>query len=145
MRNEIEKVFLGQLAEVRITTEEKMYGIVSMIAPEADNQTRTFAVEVEIPNPDRSLLSGVSSEVKILLQEVKAHHFSAQNLCLDDQENIGVKAVDKDNKVLFYPVDIVDVDDGGVWVTGLPDEIKIITVGHFFVQPEDVVKPVKQL
>ena len=143
-QNEIDKVYNGQNADVRLSTKENLKGLVSIIAPEADNQTRTFAVEIEIPNLERSLLVGVSAEVKLLLPSVQAHHFSAQYLCLDENEDVGVKVIGDENNVVFYPVDIIDVDDDGVWVSGLPEKVDIITVGHFFVKPGDIVEPVKE-
>lgn len=143
-QTEIEKVFLDQQAEVLLATGEIVEGAVKVISPEADNTTRTFGVEVEIPNKKKNLLVGVSAEVKLKSKPVKAHHFSPQLLCLNGHDTLGVKCVDENNEVIFYPVTIFNVDSDEVWVGGLPEEVCLITVGHLFVQPGDKVKPVEE-
>ena len=53
-------------------------------------------------------------------------------LTLDDNGALGVRTV-KDNEVSFYPVTIVSDSREGVWVTGLPPTVDVITVGQEFV------------
>jgi multidrug efflux system membrane fusion protein len=52
-----------------------------------------------------------------------------------------VKSVDEHDRVEFHPVEIVNSSDEGISVSGLPDELKLITIGHGFVKPGDVVEP----
>ncbi len=56
---------------------------------------------------------------------------------------MGVRAVDARNKVVFYPVTIVQDAREGMYVTGLPLKVDIITTGQEFVKSGDVVKPVQ--
>jgi multidrug efflux system membrane fusion protein len=53
-------------------------------------------------------------------------------LTLDDDGVLGVRSVEGDT-VAFHPVTIVRDTRDGVWVTGLPARIDIITVGQEFV------------
>jgi multidrug efflux system membrane fusion protein len=46
---------------------------------------------------------------------------------------MGVRIVDKDRRVRFVPVKIVADGTDGVWVSGLPHEVTIITVGQEYV------------
>ena len=47
--------------------------------------------------------------------------------------------VEDGNKVAFHPVTIIRDTRDGVWVTGLPFKINVITVGQEFVQPGQIV------
>jgi hypothetical protein len=62
------------------------------------------------------------------------------------QENgeIGVKAVDGEGRVAFHAVSIVDTDNQGIWITGLPEEITLITVGQEYVSAGEAVRAVQE-
>ncbi len=53
------------------------------------------------------------------------------------------RAVDASNKVVFYPVNIVQDAREGMYVTGLPLKVDVITTGQEFVKAGDTVKPVQ--
>jgi membrane fusion protein, multidrug efflux system len=53
---------------------------------------------------------------------------------------LGIRAVGADSTVAFYPVTIVQDTREGVWVTGLPPTVDVITVGQEFVIPGQTVK-----
>jgi multidrug efflux system membrane fusion protein len=55
-------------------------------------------------------------------------------LTLDDEGAMGVRTVEN-GEVKFYPVTIVSDSREGVWVTGLPAKVDVITVGQEFVVP----------
>jgi multidrug efflux system membrane fusion protein len=55
-------------------------------------------------------------------------------LTLDDDGVLGVRSVEN-NIVAFHPVTILKDTREGVWVTGLPASIDIITIGQEFVLP----------
>ena len=61
------------------------------------------------------------------------HRVSPAILSLRDTGEIGVKAVDDDGRVRFLPARIVDSDNDGVWLAGLPETLLAITVGQEFV------------
>ena len=58
---------------------------------------------------------------------------------MNDDGQLGVRAVDDDGVVEFHIIDIVNDDDYGVWVTGLPEVATIITVGQELVVHGEVV------
>ena len=41
---------------------------------------------------------------------------------------------------MFYPVKIIDDTGDGVWLSGLPDRVDVITVGQEFVRAGDNVR-----
>ena len=48
--------------------------------------------------------------------------------------------IDEDGKVAFHTVDIVRTATDGVWITGLPERVRVITVGQGFVREGDRVE-----
>ena len=43
--------------------------------------------------------------------------------------------------MVFYPADVVRAQADAVWVAGLPEEVRVITVGQGFVRAGDQVHP----
>jgi len=130
----------GLAATVSFATGEKREGTVRYVAARADQNTRTFRVEIEVANPDGAIPSGISAEAKIPTTSVMAHFVSPAALALNDEGVLGVKAVDGDRKVVFHKADIVRSDGNGVWIAGLPEEARIITNGQGFVRVGDEVR-----
>jgi multidrug efflux system membrane fusion protein len=129
---------LGLSAKITTVTGQTVEGKVSYIASLADDATRSFPVEIEIPNQDGEVLSGITATATVNIGTLPAHLLPQSVLTLDDEGTIGVRAV-KDNVVEFYPVTIVSDSRQGVWVTGLPPKLDIITVGQEFVQAGQTV------
>lgn len=134
----------GALAHAAIFNGPELDGTVTFVAPVADPATRTFTVEVEIPNPDMTLREGQTAELRLPLRHVMAHEVSPALLTLDDEGRIGVKTVDAENTVRFHEVDMAAAQPNAIWLTGLPPEVRIITVGQEFVGVGDRVEPVAQ-
>ncbi len=121
---------VGAAAIGHLATGERVTGPVSFVGQQADPGTRTYRVEVTVPNPDYALRSGVTTEVEVDIGEVEAHKISPAVLALDDAGNIGVRIVDADDRVRFQRVDILSDAADGVWVRGLPPVTTLITVGQ---------------
>ncbi len=129
---------IGLEAKVTTVTGQSAEGKVSYLASIADDATRSFPVEIEVPNPNGSLLSGVTATAVVNLGSVPAHLLPQSVLTLNDEGELGVRAVEN-STVAFYPVTILSDSRDGVWVTGLPATIDVITVGQEFVQAGQVV------
>lgn len=140
-QHQIARVEKGQSARVRFIDGREAEGRVTFVSSVAEPGTRTFRVEVEVANPDRELPSGISAGIEIPTREVVAHKVSPALVSLDDSGQIGVKTVDDDDRVEFHPVDVVRTATDGVWVTGLPANIRLITVGQGFVTAGQAVRP----
>jgi membrane fusion protein, multidrug efflux system len=117
-------------------TEAKL----SYISQEAKAETRSFRVEAEFANR-MAYSAGVSVEMRIAVSKTLAHFLSPSVLTLDDAGVVGVKAVGKENQVIFYPVEVIRSEVGGLWLTGLPSEIRVIARGQGFVVDGETVKP----
>ena len=79
------QISVGDTAMADLVTGEKVQGTVRFVASRADTTTRTFRVEVELPNPDNKLRDGVSADIHIPVKKVKATHISPGILVLDGQ------------------------------------------------------------
>jgi multidrug efflux system membrane fusion protein len=133
---------LGQPVQVRLLDGRQASGQLTYIAQVADPQTRSFRVEAEIPNPHAQLPSGLSAELRIKLGQVSAHRLSPSTLTLNDAGQIGVRAADSDDQVRFHAVTLVRAEQDGVWVSGLPTRLRIITQGQGFVSEGETIAPV---
>ncbi|MEE2763202.1 MAG: efflux RND transporter periplasmic adaptor subunit [Pseudomonadota bacterium] len=136
------KVDVGQPVRVDLLNGGQLDGQVTFVASAANPETRTFAVEIAVENPERQRVAGGSASLRIALPEVKAMFISPAHLSLGDDGRPGVKHVNRDNRVVFSQVELLSVATDGAWVTGLPDEIRLITRGGGFVNPGERVRPV---
>ncbi|MDB5538968.1 MAG: efflux transporter periplasmic adaptor subunit [Devosia sp.] len=123
---------LGLKAKIDTVTGQSVEGEVSYIASLADEATRSFPIEIQIPNKDGKVLSGVTATATVTMGTVPAHLLPQSVLTLDDQGALGVRTV-KDGVVEFYPITIVSDSRQGVWVTGLPPTADVITMGQEYV------------
>ena len=133
---------IGDSGVARLANGESVKGKVRYIAAVADPSTRTFRVEIEISNRARTLRGGVTAQIRIPVQSVQAHFLSPALLTLNDDGVLGVRTVDANATVQFKPVQVFATQTDGVWLTGLPDSVTIITVGQEFVRHGEVVMPV---
>jgi len=130
---------VGQQTTAGLITGQQVSGKISFIAATADSATRTFRVEVRVPNPKRDLREGVTAEIRIPLAQKPAHFVSPAVMTLNDDGEIGVKIVDDDNIVHFRAATILSDSEKGIWLSGLPSQIRIIVVGQEFVRDGDEV------
>ncbi len=139
---DIHAIAIGGPGTARLVDGRLVDGTIRYLSPVADNNTRTFRAELAIPNPDSALRAGVTAEVRLGAGEITAHSLSPALLALADDGTVGVKAVDAMNRVHFYPVEILGSAPDGISVTGLPDELRVISVGQGFVTEGQIVEAV---
>ncbi|GJL85891.1 MAG: hemolysin D [Micavibrio sp.] len=133
----------GQKARAEFLDGQVIEGEVSYIAPAADPQTRTFRVEITGDNTDFTIKEGMTANMFLPVAEKQAHKISPSVLSLNDSGQVGVKIVNEKNEVVFAPVAILADTPEHMWVGGLPDKIRLITVGQDFVSGGQIVKPVE--
>jgi len=138
-QNDIEFLALGVEAKLELVNGRQKVGQIRYISPRADEATRTFRVEIAVPNPD-GLRVGSSATARIPRQQVMAHYLSAGLLTLNEEGDIGVKTVSVEGLVEFYPTTIVMSDANGMWISGLPEYARVITLGQGFAQIGEAVR-----
>ncbi|HEX6995872.1 MAG TPA: efflux RND transporter periplasmic adaptor subunit [Gammaproteobacteria bacterium] len=139
---DVREIGVGSPGRVQLVDGTILEGVVRYVSPVADPNTRTFRIELAVPNPDNALPAGMTAEIRLPAGETEAHFLSPALLTLDDAGNIGVKTVDEHGVVRFHDVEIFRSASDGVWVTGLPKEAVVITVGQGFVAVGERVEPV---
>lgn len=138
------KISVGDAGEARLATGEVVSGRVRFIAAAADPETRTFDVELEIPNPDGALRDGVTAQFTVFAKERAAHQVPRAALTLNDDGEIGVRTLTDDNLVRFERVRLLGEEAGGVWVAGLEGAARVIVRGQDFVRAGQRVESVRQ-
>ena len=123
----------GDAAQITLVTGQVVDGKVRFIESKANPATRTFRIEVQVPNSDNALRAGVTASIRLLRGEVMAHLIPSGILSLDEQGTIGVRYLDALNTVRFAAVTTVDDTPRGLWVTGLPESVNLITTGQDYV------------
>lgn len=129
-------VAVGARAGARLATGEELVGDVTFLSRSADELTRTFRVEISVPNADLAIRDGQTAEIVVAADGTPAHLLPASALTLDDDGNIGIRAVVEQNGqtiARFFGLRILRDTIDGVWVTGLPETVDVITVGQEYV------------
>ncbi|RMF15586.1 MAG: efflux RND transporter periplasmic adaptor subunit [Gammaproteobacteria bacterium] len=142
-QQEIRQIRTGQAVEVKLADDTHLAGAITWIAPQAHDAMRTFEAEADIPVTEPVKL-GQSATVTVKLGTVKAHKLSGALLNLAADGGLYVKAADSQNRVIRYPVELVQADPDGFWVSGLPEDVDLIVIGQGFVSAGDTVKPRRQ-
>ncbi|WP_113913396.1 efflux RND transporter periplasmic adaptor subunit [Roseovarius dicentrarchi] len=132
---------VGQTAEVSFITGETSTGEVRFVATSADPETRTFMARIVVPNADGAIPAGISAQLRIPTGELTAHFVSPAILSLDTDGTLGIKTVNAENIVEFHKISIVRAQTDGIWISGLPDKARIISVGQGFVNDGETVDP----
>ena len=89
---------------------------------------------IQIKNPDGIIKDGLTAEISIETDKVKAHKISPSILLLNDEGKLGIRIVNNKNIALFVEIEILEDSEEGLWVTGIPDEVEIIIQGQGFVE-----------
>lgn len=133
-------VVVGSTAKVKLVNGAEMDGTVRLVAREASAQTRTFPVEIALPNPDLALSSGMTAEVSLYAAPVRAVVVPRSVITLSDTGELGLRVVGKDNVAQFAVVQIIDDTPDGLVVTGVPEGVRIVTAGQDLVRDGDTVE-----
>ncbi|MCP5325600.1 MAG: efflux RND transporter periplasmic adaptor subunit [Oceanospirillaceae bacterium] len=138
-------IITGEVPEkdlMQLQTGQKATGIINLqsyngslryIASRATSSTRGFSVEMEVPNPSQRMAEGLTASIRINLPEASAIKISPALLNINKEGQMGLKYVDAQNTVQFAAITLIKAEADGVWISGLPDPVKLITVGQSFV------------
>ena len=130
---DINKVKKNTKAIIENSNGIRKEGKITFISPSAETSTRTFEITIEAENSDLSYKSGITTSIIIEGSELQAHKISPSILTLKDDGSVGVKALSKENIVLFYQIQKVKDTVDGMWVSGLPNEVNLIISGQEYV------------
>ncbi len=137
--SDINKVNEGQQVVLNLITGETIEGKLTFVSKSASSLTRTFKVEAEIENKNGLIRDGITSEMIIKTSKIKAHKITPSVLMLNDKGILGIKVIRDLEIVKFLPVTILEDSEDGIWVTGIPNQIQLITQGQGFVEDDQKV------
>lgn len=139
---DVNRVEVGAMAGARLAAGGgEVQGRVTFLSRSVDPQTRTFLVEIEVPNDDLKIRDGQTAEILIASDGAQAHLVPQSALTLNDEGTLGLRLVRDDNTVAFNAVKLIRDTSEGVWVTGLPTEANVIIVGQEYVVDGVQVEP----
>ena len=130
---DVNKVSVGTNALIEDSNGIKKNGTITFISPSAEISTRTFEITIEANNKDLTYKSGITTKIIIKGSELKAHKIPPSILTLLDDGTVGVKAVNKENNVVFYPTKTIKDTIDGMWVSGLPESVNLIISGQEYI------------
>jgi multidrug efflux system membrane fusion protein len=140
----VDRIEVGAPAGGRFTNGSEAVGQVTFLSRSADPSTRTFRVEIEVPNPDLDIRDGQTVEIAIASDGAAAHLLPQSALTLNDEGTLGVRVVTAEDTAAFAPVTLLRDTPDGVWVDGLGEEASVIVVGQEFVTDGVPVAPTYQ-
>jgi multidrug efflux system membrane fusion protein len=127
-------VAAGDPAEVRLVTGQVAKGRVRFVSRTAAANTRTYRVEVEIPNADGKIPDGITAEVTIRLAPVQAVRVPRSALTFSSAGDLGVRVVEGEDTVAFVPISMLEDERSSMWVSGLAEDARVIIEGQDFVR-----------
>ncbi|MBO6717463.1 MAG: efflux RND transporter periplasmic adaptor subunit [Rhizobiaceae bacterium] len=133
----------GNKANVRLVSGREVEGTVRYVSYAASAATRTYRTEVAVPNDDRSIPAGMTAEITVNAAPVEATVLPRSVLTLSNDGDIGIRAVNDENVVVFYPIDIVDDTPNGIVLGGIPKGVRIIVAGQQLISEGDTVNAVQ--
>jgi len=135
-------VKVGDMAEVKLVSGETRQGRIRYVSKSAIAATRTYRVEVELPNADYAIPDGITAEVTIPLAPTPATRVPRSALIFSSAGELGVRTVDAGAKVGFVPASVVEDDQNFMWLAGVPDGGRVIVQGQDFVREGNLVEAV---
>ena len=131
---DINKVQVGQKVSLELVTGQKINGKLTFVSKSASPDTRTFIVESQIENPQGLVKDGLTANMTIEIDKVKAHKISPSILLLNDGGKLGIRIVINSKIAKFIEITILEDSEEGLWVTDIPEDVEIIIQGQGFVE-----------
>ena len=133
---------VGDHAEVRLVTGDQAGGVIRFVSRSASPQTRTYRVDIEIPNASGAIADGITCSVILRLAPTMAARLPRSVLIFSDAGRLAVRMVDAEGKVAAVPVAIIEDALEQVWLSGIPDGARVIVQGQDFVKDGERVEPI---
>ncbi|MGC6453932.1 MAG: efflux RND transporter periplasmic adaptor subunit [Candidatus Puniceispirillaceae bacterium] len=135
----IGQVSVGDPVRIDVAGVGVRTGAVSKIASITSSTTRTFDVEVSVPNEARALRAGMTVEASIDVGFQPAFGMSPAHLSVAGDGSLTAK-IDDGGMVRVVPVELVRSGAEQVFVSGLADGARLLTFGQAFVEDGDDVR-----
>lgn len=132
-------VAVGSAAKLRLVDGTEMDGIIRHVARQASDVTRTFLVEVALPNADHNIPAGMTAELRVYAPPQPAVLVPRSIITMSETGVIGLRVLGADDVAGFAPISIIDDTEQGMIVTGLPQGVRVVVAGQDLVRDGDKV------
>ena len=139
--HDINRIDIGSSALATLGDGLTVSATVVYLAYEANPTTRNYRLETTASNVDRSIRAGLSSRLELRLKGVNAHLIPASSILLNDLGQTVVRVLLEGNLVGSVKVSSLGEASDGLWVSGLPSEVSVITVGQNYIIDGESVDP----
>ena len=139
---ELNYLRLGSEANIRLVDGTEVKGTLRYISRDASPTTRTFRIEVAIPNENKELPAGMTAEITLRAPPSDAVVLPRSVVTLSNNGALGIRALDAQDKVVFFPIDIIDDTPHGLVLGGVPKDARVIVAGQDLVSEGLQVKAV---
>ena len=133
-------VRVGTPATVNLASGASIEGRVRYVRQQASPQTRTFQLEVEIPNRGGDVPAGMSAEIVLHADAITAVTVPRSVVTIADSGALGIRVVGEDGTVRFVPVEVVDDTPDGLVLEGVPAGADVIISGQDLVRDGETVR-----
>lgn len=140
---EVPFIKTGGDVSIKLQATDKTFpGKIIRFTRELTTSTRTMLAEVDVPNPDLTLSTGMTAQTTIVLQAQKNVLTVPAGAVLKGEGQASVLVVDTDNKVQKVPVTLGIQSPNRIEITqGLSEHQSVIVSGQTNYQPGQVVRP----
>lgn len=132
-------VEVGSKAKVRLVNGTELQGTIRHLSKQASEKTRTFVIDVALPNADGSIPAGMTAEVSLFAPPQSAVTVPRSTLTMSAEGEIGLRVVGADDVAQFAPVEIIEDGETGLVVAGVPKEMRIIVAGQDLIRDGDKI------
>ena len=140
---DLAQLTVGSAANIQLISGKTVTGNIRHISREASAQTRTFPIEVAIPNPNGAIPAGMTAELTLRGEATKAVLLPRSVVTLSGEGELGIRILKPDDTVDFVAIDVVDDTEHGLLLGGVPADSRIIVAGQDLVAKGDKVKAVE--
>lgn len=134
---------IGGSVQIKLVAADKtISGKIVRFTRELTTSTRTMLAEVDVPNPDLTLSTGMTAETTIVLQSQKDVLTVPAGAVLGKDRRAHVLIVDAENKVQDVPVTLgIQGSDRTEIKSGLEEHQSVIVSGQDNYEPGQIVHP----
>lgn len=127
---DLQSVTKGTKAQVTFGNGTVADGQVRYVRREASGVTRTFPIEVAIPNPTGKIPAGMSAEIQLQATTAPAVVLPRSVITLNTEGSLGVRVLTDKDVTAFLKVTIVDDTPAGLVLADIPAGTRIVVSGQ---------------
>jgi membrane fusion protein, multidrug efflux system len=132
----------GASVQLELSNGDVLLGELRYVSVKADTATRAFRIEAFFENANNKISADLTGNLIVPRAQAKAHRIPASIVSLNSAGDLQVKWVDEGDIVRASEIIILHDDRSSLWVSGLPELVRIIVVGQEYVSVEEQVAPI---